>query len=205
MEYMTLNYSWFLPKACAQKTNDGHDLLFTNLWCGGQIVILSFSIIICNLLGALIYWHYKAEINNGGFFRKSKTWLLISCLIYELTIIMRYTFSDLDDNLKEFLIVGDNVLQSYILFFTCYYFVQKGLKSIEKEEAKTIQTKLTALGFTIIGVFASMTVYELAVNHDVESASLCSTTMFLIPFAISTLVSTIFVFVGCKIKTAVNE
>jgi hypothetical protein len=50
-----------------------------------------------------------------------------------------------------------------------------------------------------------MTLYELAISTEEKMTDkLCGTTTFLIPFSISTIISTVFVAVGCKINKAIN-
>lgn len=84
------------------------------------------SVVVTGLLMTVLGFHFRDEsIKELKTWKQTKTWLLIASVVYEVTIVIRYTFDEaaMGHKLLSFLIIGDNILQSYIFIFVCYYFV----------------------------------------------------------------------------------
>lgn len=96
-----------------------------------------------------------------------------------------------------------------IFLSICFYFIDKGLKTIANAEAESMKSKLKIACAIILGLFGIMIVFELIISSKNGGElspvdQLCKSGTFVVPFAINAFISVFFIVVGCKINKAMD-
>ena len=116
---MLKDYSWFKPISCYQKMAE-KQRFYVQSYCNGNTQILIASLIVSSFLLTLVLFQLKKVKSWTSL----ETWLPVTALIYELTVVARYTFTFTPNWLYTALILSETVMMSYIMLGVCYLFVE---------------------------------------------------------------------------------
>ena len=137
-----------------------HTRYYSNYYCTGNLLIQLSSYVIFAQATALLVWHFQRKsIHDLSTFKSSATWLLILLVIFELIVMVRYTFNLYAVSiLYDVLLVLGEMLSSVITFLVCYYFTKKASLLLENQE-KTL-TFLNWFIVVCIAVFVVTAIVE---------------------------------------------
>lgn len=99
---------------------------FTNGYCVGNILVQLAAIIALAYISVLFAWHMKRKgWGRSKTWTRPKTWIFILLLIYELMVVLRYTFNMYGLSIYVLLISFGQMVGSITFFLICFFFTTK--------------------------------------------------------------------------------
>lgn len=99
---------------------------YTNGYCVGNILVQLAAIIAFAYISVLFAWHMKRKgWGRSKTWTRPKTWIFILLLIFELMVVLRYTFNMYDLSIYVLLISFGQMVGSITFFLICFFFTTK--------------------------------------------------------------------------------
>jgi len=99
---------------------------YTNGYCVGNILVQLAAIIALAYISVLFAWHMKRKgWGRSKTWTRPKTWIFILLLIFELMVVLRYTFNMYGLSIYVLLISFGQMVGSITFFLICFFFTTK--------------------------------------------------------------------------------
>lgn len=167
---------------------------YTNGYCTGNLLILILSAISLVACILLTIWHFGKHSYKFATFKKEATWILISLVIFEFILFIRYLFYLYNKAIYPFMIIFGSLLESITIYLVLSLFAKKASSKVD--EMAWLSRFLWFLLIVILILYGGVTVWSLII---VKTEVTCRSAVFIISAVLNCLVSFLFCAIGYKI------